>query len=164
MVRCRAANGRAVEKEDDVSAGAFVMAIIIVVMVAIALYLIVTMARSIRIEAHKSRLNVWRNFGLSIALCVLFLLSWVGQGLAQWQEFTDTQREHGEPVEAGDFVAEFSSATLENWQSEFLQLFSFVVLSALLIHKGSAESKDSGDRMEAALKRIEKQLEELQGS
>lgn len=31
-------------------------------------------------------------------------------------------------------------------------------MSALLIHKGSAESKDSGDRMEEALKRIEGKL------
>jgi hypothetical protein len=145
-----------------VSPGAAVMAINIVVMGAIALYLIVTMARSVQVEARRSRLKVWKNFGLSIALCILFLLSWLGQGMAQWQEFTDSQREHGEPVEAGDFAAEFTRATFENWQSEFLQLFSFVVLSALLIHKGSAESKDSDDRMEAALKRIEKRLDDMQ--
>lgn len=61
-------------------------------------------------------------------------------------------------MEVGDFTAELTQSTLENWQSEFLQLFSFVVLSALLIHRGSAESKDSADRMEAALKRIEEKL------
>ena len=55
----------------------------------------------------------------------------------------------------GDFTAEFPQSTLENWQSEFLQLFSFVVMSALLIHKGRAKSKDRDDRMEEALKRIE---------
>jgi hypothetical protein len=49
-------------------------------------------------------------------------------------------------------------STLENWQSEFLQLFSFTILAAVFIHKGSAESKDSNDRMEAAIKRIEEQL------
>ena len=37
-------------------------------------------------------------------------------------------------------------------------MFSFVVMSALLIHKGSAESKDSDDRMEEALDRIEKKI------
>ena len=56
---------------------------------------------------------------------------------------------------------EFGQSTLENWQSEFLQLFSFVVLSAILIHRGSAESKDTDNRMEEALKRIEKRLDEL---
>ena len=52
----------------------------------------------------------------------------------------------------------FAQSTLENWQSEFLQLFSFVVMSALLIHRGSAESKDSDDRIEEALKRIEQKM------
>ncbi len=77
---------------------------------------------------------------------------------AVWQEFTDEQRSHHETVEVGDFVAAFSKSTLENWQSEFLQLFSFVVLSALFIHKGSAESKDSDDEMQQALGRIERKL------
>jgi hypothetical protein len=64
-------------------------------------------------------------------------------------------------MEVTEFFHEFSEATLENWQSEFLQLFSFVVLAALLLHHGSAESRDSNDRMEAALTRIENRLQEL---
>lgn len=96
-------------------------------------------------------------------LAVLFFSSWVAQAMAQWHEFTEKQRTHGEPVEILDFLAEFSAATLENWQSEFLQLFSFVVLSALLLHRGSAESKDSDERMEQALQRIEKALETSKG-
>ncbi|MDQ4142526.1 MAG: hypothetical protein M3198_02100 [Actinomycetota bacterium] len=95
---------------------------------------------------------------MSLSLCILFFVSWAGQGVAQRQEFTDEQRAHHESVEVGDFLASFSQSTLENWQSEFLQLFSFVVLSALLIDSGSAESRDSDDRMEAALKRIEDKL------
>jgi hypothetical protein len=56
-------------------------------------------------------------------------------------------------------VSVFAQSTLENWQSEFLQLFSFVVLAALYIHKGSAESKDGEERLEAAaLRRIEEHL------
>jgi hypothetical protein len=43
---------------------------------------------------------------------------------------------------------EFGQWTLENWQSEFLQLFSFVVVSAVLIHHGSSESKDGTERIE----------------
>jgi hypothetical protein len=43
----------------------------------------------------------------------------------------------------------------KNWQSEFLQLLSFVVLAALFIHNGSSESRDSGEKVEASLRRIE---------
>lgn len=139
--------------------GAFVMVVVILVMVATVGYLIGSMVASIRQEKRNAGLKrTWANFGLSIAFCILFLVSWVGQGLAQWQQYTDHQREHNEPVVVGDFAADFSQATLENWQSEFLQLFSFVVLSAVLVHRGSAESKDSDDRMEEALKRIEQKL------
>ncbi|HVM35507.1 MAG TPA: DUF6766 family protein [Actinomycetota bacterium] len=137
--------------------GMLAMAFVMLVIVGITLYLVGTLAKSISNE-KRTKMRLWKNFGLSLGFCGLFALSWIGQGIAQWQEFTDKQREHNEPVEVGDFVAEFSSATLENWQSEFLQLFSFTVMSAVLIHKGSAESRDSDDRIEAALKRIEDQL------
>jgi hypothetical protein len=139
--------------------GAFALGVTVGMTIVIAIYLIASMFRSISDEKRRGRgMKTWKNFGLSLAFCILFLLSWAGHGVAQWQEFTDEQRTHNEPVEVGDFVASFSKATLENWQSEFLQLFSFVVLSALLIHKGSAESKDSDEEMQKALKRIEDKL------
>lgn len=137
--------------------GALLMTLVVVLVVGITAYLMGTMARSIQNEKRTS-LKLWKNFGLSLGFCALFLLSWLGQGVAQWQRFTDEQREHGEKPMMGDFVADFTTSTLENWQSEFLQLFSFTVMSAVLIHKGSNESRDSSDRMEAALKRIEDKL------
>lgn len=137
--------------------GSILMALVILVIAGITIYLVGTLLRSIQNE-KKTKMRLWKNFGLSLGFCGLFLISWLAHGIAEWQSFTDQQRDHNAPVEVGDFVAEFSTATLENWQSEFLQLFSFTVMSAILIHKGSAESKDSDDRMEEALKRIEDQL------
>jgi hypothetical protein len=43
-------------------------------------------------------------------------------------------------------------------QSEFLQLFSFVVMAALFIHKGSAESTHGEENITASLRRIEEKL------
>ncbi len=77
-----------------------------------------------------------RNYGLSITLAGLFLASWLAQALVQI------------PQEGWH---QFWISTLENWQSEFLQLFTFVVLTSFLIHKGSHESKDSQDRMESKI-------------
>jgi hypothetical protein len=146
-------------KETAVSA-ALVAVVVVAVMVAIAGYLIGAMLYNIRKEKRRERLQkTWRNFGLSIAFCTLFLVSWVAQGVAEWDRYKKDQRAHKEPIEAVDFINEFSQSTLENWQSEFLQLFSFVVLSALFIHHGSAESKDSDDRIENALRRIEQKLD-----
>ncbi len=138
-------------------AGAILMTFVILVIAGITAYLVGTLVRSIRNEKQTS-MRLWKNFGLSLGFCALFFVSWVAQGVAEWQNFTDEQRSHGEQPEVGDFVAQFSRATLENWQSEFLQLFSFTVMASVLIHKGSAESRDSDDGIQAALKRIEDKL------
>lgn len=41
------------------------------------------------------------------------------------------------------------ASTFENWKSEFLQLFTMVVLVSFLIHRGSQESKDSDAELRA---------------
>jgi hypothetical protein len=134
------------------------------VLIAIAGYLFISMIRSIRQEMRSSGVrNVWRNFGLSISFAVLFLSSWIAQGFAEWHVYVAEQHAHGEPQGIADFITQFSQSTLENWQSEFLQLFSFVVMAALFIHRGSGESKDSEDRIELKIDRIEQQLKELAG-
>jgi hypothetical protein len=119
--------------------------------------LIFATVKSVLNERTKGR-SIWREFGLGLGLMILFFTTWIAHAIAEWQTYTDEQREHGESIKAGDFFTSFSQSTLENWQSEFLQLFSFVVLAALFIHKGSSESKDSGEKVEASLRRIEEKL------
>ena len=133
------------------------MAVATALALAALLFVIWSLIRSIMTERSGKR-SVWREFGLGLALTILFFATWVGHGIAQWQTFTDDQLAHGEAVTAGDFFAEFAQSTLENWQSEFLQLFAFVVLAAMYIHKGSGESKDGEDKIEASLRRIEEHL------
>jgi hypothetical protein len=133
------------------------MAAVTVVSVGALLFLLYTTYRSI-VDARTPGRSVWREFGLGLILMILFFSTWVGQAVAQWQAYTDEQQAHGEPTELGEFYVEFMQSTLENWQSEFLQLFSFVTLAALYIHKGSGESKDGEEKMEAALRRIEERL------
>jgi hypothetical protein len=133
------------------------MAVVVLITVGTTAYLVGTMARSIQNEKRTS-MRLWKNFGLSLGFCALFFITWIAHGIAQWQTYTDEQRSHNEAVEVGDFTSDFLRATLENWQSEFLQLFSFTVMAAVLIHKGSAESRDSDDAIQSALKRIEDKL------
>jgi hypothetical protein len=102
------------------------------------------------------------NYGLSIVLFLMFLVTWALQGVAQWQEYVHEALAHGETPSGKDFMPPFWKSTLENWQSEFLQLFTFVTLTTYLIHKGSPESKDGNDEMEKTLERIERKLEKLE--
>lgn len=100
----------------------------------------------------------WKNYSLSIVLFLLFLFSWLGQFVSQWQEFVENSWTHNQTPEFSQFLPEFWSATFENWQSEFLQLLTFVTLTSFLIHKGSPESKDTDERTQQSLDRIEKKL------
>ena len=111
-------------------------------------------------------MNVFREYGLSLVLALFFVLSWFVQTIAGWVEFVAEQTEHGEtPAVFGDsgYVWPWLQATFENWQSEFLQLFTFVVLTAILIHRKSHESRDDQDRMEQEVQEILATVRELKG-
>jgi hypothetical protein len=139
----------------------FILAVTLTIGLGIATVLIATMARAIHQERRSSGLSgLWAHFGLSISFLALFLISWIAQAVAEWGTFVQEARAHGGTPAVGNFFVQFGQSTFENWQSEFLQLFSFVVFSAVLIHHGSAESKDGEDRIEEAVKRIEKRLDE----
>lgn len=135
---------------------------VLLTLLGVSAYLIGALVKSVLDERRSNNLRrIWRNFALGISFAVLFLVSWFVQGIAQWETYRLEQAQHGEPAVVSEYIVHFGQATLENWQSEFLQLFSFVVFSAVLIHKGSAESKDSDEEMQATLKRIEERLDEL---
>jgi hypothetical protein len=111
-----------------------------------------------------SGMKVVRDYALGWVLLALFVLFWVGQTLVGWQEFLAEQSEHGQVVQVfgdGGYVWNWARTTLENWQSEMLQLFAMVVLTSFLIFKGSPESKDGDDEMKETLARLERRLEEL---
>ncbi len=101
--------------------------------------------------------NLWRNYGLSITLAALFLFSWGLQTWMGWTHFVAEQQQHGqeaEPFGPDGYIWHWGQATFENWQSEFLQLFSFVALTAMLIHRNSAESADGDDEIKAMLEEL----------
>lgn len=88
--------------------------------------------------------NAWRENGLSIVLFGLFLAFLVAQSLAGHRVEVAESREHGEPPPSyGDYLTSggFAEATFENWESEFLQMAFYVLLTAWLFQIGSSESK-----------------------
>jgi hypothetical protein len=90
---------------------------------------------------------------LGLVFVSLFLVSWAAQLFVEWQVFADEQREHDAKAVfwSADFWETFGQSTLENWQSEFLQLAAFTIGTAYLVYKGSSESPDSEERIEAKL-------------
>ena len=83
--------------------------------------------------------------GLTIVLLLLFAGSIVGQWLTGWHVAVENAARHCEPalsLGAYTLSPEFLSSVFENWESEFLQMSAYVVLTAILIQRGSSESKD----------------------
>ncbi|HYC84847.1 MAG TPA: DUF6766 family protein [Chryseosolibacter sp.] len=86
-----------------------------------------------------------KNNGLSIAFFFLFLLTMVGQAITGLKQHNEEMIEEGAaPIEMNAYLTSghFLQATFENWESEFLQMALFLLLSVFLFQKGSSESKD----------------------
>ena len=105
------------------------------------------------------RMSVWKKFGFAWVTTAFFLVSLVGHWFFGWKAFVDEQRAHGEPVEVGQYVTLTARDTLENWQSEFLQLLWQVVGLTYLLYVGSPQSKEEDDRLEDKLDAILKRLD-----
>ncbi|HEX2080498.1 MAG TPA: DUF6766 family protein [Longimicrobium sp.] len=89
--------------------------------------------------------NTLRNNGLSITWLLMFVVFLGGQAAAGHSVYNEEQRQHGEQtVTFGQYLGtgHFGEAVFENWESEFLQMAMFVILTAFLFQKGASESKD----------------------
>lgn len=86
----------------------------------------------------------YRN-GLSIVFLLLLLLCLAAQTLTGWQEFNSELKDmQMAPIGLWAYLGSphFAEATFENWESEFLQMGMYVILTVKLRQWGSAESKD----------------------
>jgi hypothetical protein len=84
---------------------------------------------------------------LIIAMALVFFGSWFAQSVSGWSVFNDEQRQHGEQAVSWlSYIgsSDFWEATFQNWQSEFLAVGSFAILTIYLRQRGSPESKPVG--------------------
>ncbi len=85
-----------------------------------------------------------RNNGLSLTVFALFAITVVGQALTGLHEHNADQQAHGgPPLDLPAYLASghFIEAIAENWESEFLQMAAYVLLTVFLFQRGSSESK-----------------------
>jgi hypothetical protein len=88
-----------------------------------------------------------RDRALTLALMAMFLLFLVGQLITGLAEHNSEQVQHGRAaVSIADYLGTGHpwEAIFENWESEFLQMAVFVLLTTVLIQKGSPESRRPG--------------------
>jgi len=86
--------------------------------------------------------------GLSIVLFGCFLAFWAGQALTGHRQHNEDLKEHGQSsITLSEYLRSdhFFEATAENWESEFVQMFAYVLFTVFLYQKGSSESKTPGE-------------------
>jgi hypothetical protein len=106
------------------------------------------MPRNEGVRVHKTL----RDNGLSIVFGLLFLGFLLGQTVAGHAEYNNDREEHNRPALTYRqylFSSHSLEATTENWESEFLQMAMYVLLTAFLFQRGSAESKDPDEEAES---------------
>ena len=94
------------------------------------------------------KIRAIRDNGLSLLFGGLFAAALIGQSIAGYAEFVQDQSEHGQAVPgfwSFVFSSDFLVDVAENWQSEFLQFFLFILATVWLVQRGSPESKRPGD-------------------
>jgi hypothetical protein len=88
--------------------------------------------------------NWFRDRALTLVLMALFLLFLGGQLATGLAEYNAEQAEHGRAVVTfGGYLHTGHpwEALFENWESEFLQMAVFVLLTTVLVQRGSPESR-----------------------
>jgi hypothetical protein len=104
--------------------------------------------------------RLWSENALSIVLTGHFLAFWVAQAMMGWQvhnQELEQARQHALTWAQYLGSAHFWSATTENWESEFLQMAAFVILTIYLRQRGSAESNPFPDEQSDAQRRREQE-------
>jgi hypothetical protein len=93
---------------------------------------------------------VYRN-GLTLVLILFFLLSMTGQLFTGLREYNQELQEYGRsPIGFTEYLTtgHFIQTTFENWESEFLQMGMYVLLTVWLRQQGSSESKSLDEEEE----------------
>jgi hypothetical protein len=91
---------------------------------------------------------VLRDNGIGLAFGAAFLVVLVLQSVAGWRDFDAQQAADGlQRIGWARYVvsADFAVDVAENWQSEFLQFWVYVVATVYLVQRGSPESKEPGE-------------------
>ncbi|MGQ3890011.1 DUF6766 family protein [Legionella sp. CNM-1927-20] len=100
------------------------------------------------------KMSIYKKYSYFWITLGLFLFSIAGHWIFSWFAYVDEQRSKKQPVVVSSYLVQTSRDTLENWQSEFLQLMWQVGGLALFLYVGSTQSKEGDERKEAKLDAI----------
>jgi len=94
----------------------------------------------------------------------LFIMSISLHWIYAWYAYEDEAREHNQPIQVSDYLNATMRDTMENWQSEFLQLIWQVVGLSFLLYVGSSQSKEGDERLEEKVDLLIQKLDRENGN
>jgi hypothetical protein len=101
-----------------------------------------------------------RDYSFAWVTGVLFLASLLAQLAFQVTELAQEAAQHGSAFEWHEFWPAFGKSVMENWQSEFLQLIWQVVGLKYLLYRGSSQSRESDEQMQASLEELHRKVDD----
>lgn len=107
--------------------------------------------------------SIWSRYSYTWVTLVLFIVALALHWLFGWYAFVDEQQAHQQPADVSVYGVQLLRDTFENWQSEFLQLVWQVAGLAFLFHVGSAQSKESEERLERKVDEIIRRIDARHG-
>jgi len=105
--------------------------------------------RAVPMDVLSGSRRFFKDNGLTLVYVGLFILALGVMSISGHHRYNSERRDHGDPpVDLGVYLrsGDFVEGVFENWESEFLQMGTFVVFTAFLFQVGSSQSKDPEER------------------
>src|SRR5215210_5598757 len=103
-------------------------------------------------------MNTLKRHGFFWVMLALFLGSLAAHWITAWFAFVEQQKLSGEPIAYSTYFFEVIRQTMENWQSEMLQLILQITLVSYLWFVGSSFRKAEEERLESKVDWLMSQL------
>jgi hypothetical protein len=114
--------------------------------------------------ARKQGPGIAKGYAFAWITAAFFVFSFIGHWLFGWFSYVQEQTAHQQPIMLSEYAVQMTRDTLENWQSEFLQLLWQVAGLSFLLFVGSPQSKEGSERVEAKIDEILKALKKDEAS
>jgi hypothetical protein len=98
--------------------------------------------------------SIWRRYSYGWITGLFFVFTIAGHWIFGWFAYVDEQQSLGAAISVSGYAIDMGRDTLENWQSEFLQLLWQVGGLAYFLYVGSPQSEESDQRHEEKLDAI----------
>lgn len=105
------------------------------------------------------KMSTFKKRGYVWVTLLFFVISITLHWFFGWKTFVQEQLAHHQPIVFSDYFAAMMRDTMENWQSEFLQLIWQIAGLAYLLYIGSPQSKEGDERKEEKLDYIIRTLD-----